>query len=840
MLYSKNLLSRYISFNEDIETIAKQLTLKTCEVEETHSRELPTDVVIGKVLSTHKHPNADKLTVCKLDCWSKGTYQICTGAENILPEMYVAVALPGCFLPAINLTIEPRVMRGEESNGMICSKQEIGIPEDLDEHRIRCLQYKNALRTHPGNETSGHAGDFTDITDKDLGVALGEKYPWLNNRIVDVENKAITHRPDLFGHFWLAVESNALFASSITFQTITGLMETIHPGHIFQVLEHAKPGTTKIIAESPTLLSYTLLEINSITIAPSDFYMRLLMLDAGLQPRNNRVDFSNIFMLLSGQPVHFFDKKKVQGNIIIRQATAWEIFTDLFEKEHRLEEGDMVIADEHKILALAGIIGSNTSGIDETTTDVLVEIANFDAVTVRKTGTRLWLRTDAELRFEKYINPMYSLYALQLLLNELGYFGTSLWNFSIGGVQRRVNEHTSVRAQQQVTLDPDHLVSFTHGTTLGEEEANEFLKEANVLLQRIGFSSWNDRTFKVPVRRSPDDITMDADVYEEIARLYGFDRIKTQSYSTQINFVPLSKTVQQQRAFEETLRGDFQFDQLETYPRLHKQRIDSHSLNTDFLYSLKNPLSPEQKHLRHTMIRSLLEVVEKNGPFFDTLRVFDIGKTRDKRRTWSHEHTTLAFALWYKTPQSFATHPLMMAKGILEILLAPYNNDPVRYEPTTVDRFHPKQQATILCNGTPIGTVATVHPSVVESCKLPSTGQLVIAEIDCTLLHTHQETTQKTASYESLQDQIIRRDLSFVLTKDMAYGIVTETLQSLETIEAVEVFDVYQGAGLQDNQKSISVRLTLKGDGSLTTEHIQEIMKQAIDRVQTTWAVLRG
>lgn len=180
MRYSLSLLKKYIGVQDTAENIARQLTLKTCEIEEIIERNLPKEIVIGKVLEVKQHENADKLKVCQIDCGKAGKFQICTGGENIIANVYVAVAIPGCYLPAIDLKIEPRKMRGEDSNGMICSKGEIGIIEDEDKHRIRIM-----------NE------DMTDLSDADIGVSLGDKYPRMNNAILDVDNKTVTHRPDL-------------------------------------------------------------------------------------------------------------------------------------------------------------------------------------------------------------------------------------------------------------------------------------------------------------------------------------------------------------------------------------------------------------------------------------------------------------------------------------------------------------------------------------------------------------------------------------------------------------------------------------------------------------------
>lgn len=376
MQYSLNMLKKMISIQDTSENIANHLTLKTCEIESIHKRVLPEEVVIGKVSHVHQHPQADKLKVCIVDCGPKGMTTICTGGENIAENFLVPVALPGCYLPVIDLKIEPRKLRGEDSNGMICSKGELGINEDEEHHWIRLL-----------NE------DFDDLSDEDLGKPLREKYPWLENVVFDVDNKTLTHRPDLTGHWGLSKELHTIYTLEekkhdqkyILFNQTQSFLNAVQPQRIEEVLSHATSLSRKVVAKTDDLRSYVLVSLRDVKVKRSSFFTRVMMLDAGLQSRNNWVDVSNLFMHISGHPVHFFDADKVQGNIIVRNATEGELFTDLFDTVHTLDTQDIVICDEKKILALAGVVGGKDSGVTEDTQNILIEIANFDPVRVRKT-----------------------------------------------------------------------------------------------------------------------------------------------------------------------------------------------------------------------------------------------------------------------------------------------------------------------------------------------------------------------------------------------------------------------------------------------------------------------
>jgi len=520
MYYSQQFLRRYLSLDVDAKTMAEELTLKSCEVEELHERVLPAKVVIGKVLSVEKHPDADKLVVCQLDCGKLGTFQICTWAVNMVEWNYVPVAVPWCHLPAINLSIEPRQMRGQDSNWMICSKEELWIADDVGEHSIWTLQSTH-MRTDPGHADDLEAGAFNDITDKDLWVSLGDKYPWLEGWIIDVENKTITHRPDMFGHFGLALELRTLFPDAIRYHKIQELTENMNPWHVLQVLEHAKNWEFSSQVLSKNVYTYTTVELSWVSIAPSNFYTKLQLIDCGLQSKNNWVDFSNSFMLTTGHPVHFFDKSKIDWGIIVRQAKEWETFVDLFEDEHTLQESDIVIADNSKILALAWIVWSNNSWISDDTKDIIVEIANFDPVVIRKTATRLWLRTDAEVRYEKNINPLFSLAVVELFMDELTYNTPSLWEFIVAWVNPWFGNSDN-ELVERIQVNREKIYSSIYGTP---EISDTFIAESTKTLTWL-WCKVSGNAVVTPLWRSPEDMTQQTDVLEEIARIIWFNAIE--------------------------------------------------------------------------------------------------------------------------------------------------------------------------------------------------------------------------------------------------------------------------------------------------------------------------
>ncbi len=844
MYYSINLLKNFISIDDTSQNIANNLTYKTCEIEEIIERQIPQDIVIWKAIEVKQHPNADKLIICQIDCWDKWKYQICTWWTNIKEWIFVPVALPWCYLPAINLKISPRPMRWLESNWMICSKEELWIPEDWDKHRIRNLN-----------------DDFDDLTDQDLWKPLWEKFPRMNNTLLDVDNKTITHRPDLTGHFWLACELFAIYPKSkIKFHKLDELYNKFNDTNIFNILKQAKQTNFNLEITSPNVRSYILLELNNVKIKKSSLYTRLQILDSWSQPRSNWVDFSNLFMLISWNPVHFFDADKVKWKIIVRQAKDWEKFIDLFDNEHILNQNNIVIADQEKILALAWVVWWKNSWIDENTQNILVEIANFDPVSVRKTSQKIWLRTDAVMRFEKNISPTYTLYMLELFMDMLKKYEHDLWNYNFNWikyyftkeVENRIYNPTIIKVNKQ-TLN--NVILWKKWDQSFENEVNEILTK---LWFEIKQEKISDPTFfvKVPQRRSTKDISIQEDIHEEVARLYWYDKIPNQTlyWSLEPNtFLPFVKT---QREIEEFLVLHWKFDQLETYPRVEEKILNIFETNKNNLLSLQNPVSPEQKFMRDCMIYNLLMHTKKNHKFFDKFKIFDIWKTwkvNDKIVKWDLEHDNFFpenisenLTVWLiiydkNNNKKLETDNFLELKSLLEILLKKLNVNH-KLEKTNKTQFHPKKQWKIIMNkDIEIWFIWQLHPLILNKMKIYDKWQVVYWELNISkiLENSNKKWFKSNVKYDALQDQIIKRDLCFVVGKDESFEKIIKAVKNTQWVEKLEIFDLYTWENLPKNKKSISLTITIKWDWNMINEQINNIMNDAITNVEKTWAKLR-
>lgn len=849
MKYSSMLLKKFISVNDTPENIAKNLILKTCEIEEVHVRVLPDDLVIGKIKEFKKHPEADKLNICQVDCGKKWMFEIICGGENVAENMYVPVALPNCFLPAINMKIEPRKMRGILSNGMICSKEEIGVKEDLDKHRIRSL-----------------VEDFDDIGDEDLGISLKQKYPRMEWYVMEVDNKSLTNRPDLTGHFGIAAELNAMYAYegpgihgtvSVSFNKVVDLFKQFQNTNILETLENSTKLERKVVSKSDGLNTYILLALNNITVQQSSFFMRLQTIDMWSQPINNWVDFSNLFMLISGQPIHFFDADKVDGDIIVRNAKEGEEFVDLFEKKHSLLTTDIVISDKHKILALAGVMWWLESWVSDTTKNILVEIANFDSVAVRKTWTRLGLRTDAELRYEKNINPVYSLYCLLLFLEELKYYQKDLWSYEIWGLDFFASKSVQKENKNEkiIPLHYEKMAEFIFGKKIRDlGQANQ---DFEVMVQKYLTGLWFMLNKKwdraVPFRRSPDDITITEDLYEEVVRLYGYEKIPTLSLQTELKNTDYTSTVELTRTLEDLLVKHFACDQTETYPWVGEKILSEFGVDKESLYVLQNPVNPEMPYMRDDMIYGLLAHVARNSKFYDACKIFDIGKVWKKENkpttptkfasSFVHEQWQVGIMMYQKDIKSWEKDPILSAKSLVNILLKEVGlSGDVHFEKTEHQSYHPKKQANIVLNSSNIWFIWALHPLVLKGAKMPENAWVVYVSLDMDqILLCLKDSGERQYRYETLQDQIVYRDLCFVVDADKEFGWIFDAVKGVKEVKNIEVFDVYAWERLGEGKKSVAFTMKIVGDSNgMTTEQINEVMNKAIAAGEGAGGQLRG
>lgn len=815
MYFSSWLLKKFISVDDSPQNIKDLLTLKSCEIEWYETRQIPTGVIIGKVTKITKHPNADKLWVCEINI-GRESLQIITGATNLREWAFVPVAVDGTFLPAIDITIQSKPMRGINSNWMICSKSELGIPEDEEQKWIWILDE-----------------DFDDIDESDIWVPLVKKYPWLESTVFEVDNKTLTHRPDLFGHLGVGVELNAIYrlldSTKIKFNGLPGIFAQFRDTNLIELLHSSIGWPIGVDVKTPDAKTYILVHIKDVTIKKSSFLTRLSLYDLKAIPKNNWVDFSNLFMFLTSQPVHFFDADKIEGKVIVRNAKDGEEFVDLTGEKHTLSSEDIVIADEKKILALAGIIWGESSQITSQTKNIAVEIAHFDPVKIRRTWVRLGLRTDAQVRFEKSPNPNFSAYALILFLDLLKTYKKDLGNYELNGISWHLEG-----------FNPEKVVDYSR------EEINKLLfgvsegipyPKMDLILEALGFEIQGS-TVKVPVFRSLKDINILPDLAEEIGRIWWYDKISNHLPTQQIKYHPIDKVFELERELVDIGVRDFHFDQVETYPWVSKKLLEIASIDLEEVIKIINSLDPTSTYLRPFLFLSLIEVLQKNFRYFEQIRILDIGRAWQDQK----EHRKIAY-LWYqKDSETFKDSPILHLKSLIDWILTrlEVNNADVWYKKSDIfsNFFHIKQFGMITVNGIEIGFLGTLSPITLSKLGFEDWAQVGIVELDIQKI-VDILNTPAHPQILTLSDNIFYKDLSIVIDLTEDEKKLIDLLQSMEPIQQIYLKDIYVGRGVPEGKKSITLTLKIVAPKDMKKGFFEDFFGQVIDRLRAEGFKLR-
>jgi len=840
MKYTRWLLNTFIALRWSNEEIQKMLTHHSCEIEETTQRIIDPRIVVWYVTDVKPHPDADKLVVCTVDCGSFGTKTICTWATNVQAKRYYPTALDGAVMPAIGLTIGERTMRGVPSQGMLCAKTELGIDEDAHIHGIWDMENDVVL------------------TKEMIGKPVSDLFPWLNADIFDVDNKTITNRPDLTGHRGIANELYALAKlhnpSIIGLHSIDIYRELFNQRNVIQALTHGTQSKTQVTIQTKGCTSYVLCQFGNVRVRPSSMYLRTLLRDAGINPKNNVVDLSNLLMVLFGQPTHFFDSNCIDGNIIVRDAKDGEAFVDLTGKNHSLTSEDIVIADDKKVLALAWVIGGLSSAITDKTTHITCEIAHFDPIRVRKTAQRHNCRTDASMRFEKNPSPVIPFFVHLALMDMIKIYKDESHD-------RRYDGHAFACDPTMTDLlsSPTQLIT-TETTIMAKisSSPNPTDKGAEAVLQALWFSvARKDDTVSIliPQRRWRADIAIIEDVIEEVARIQWYDTITPQTPSFPMRQAIIDPLIIRKRKAEDHFIMRWWMMHLETYPWIEESYLTPFGYANNDCIQLQNPVDANASSLRPTILSSLLKACSINHKRFDTIKIMDIWQVWpsstispsssdiSNNLPQSPNEQTYVWLLWAtkKHPTTLAHDCFYQLKETVSQFLDPvYDQWQSNRQHYNKPNAHPRQSLVYSWDKQTICELCTIHPSLLTPLKLGD-WHICVAWINLSIATKLSEPLLRSRSHHiaTLSDQRISRDLTFVCKKTIQSDAIIDTVWENTHVIDVKVTDVYAGKPLADDEKSISLTYTLRPEKTLTTDQINDIMNDIITAVWTKGWFLR-
>lgn len=774
MFLSMNWISDFVDLSGlDKMDLIHRFSLSTAEVENEifeKGKDL-SGVVVAEIKSVEPHPESKKLHLLKVDAGDGKLADVVCGAPNVRVGMKTAFAKVGARLG--DITIAPRPLAGFDSYGMCCSEKEIGISDD----------------------NSG----IMDITDDiPAGTDIKDAYA-VDDIVFEVDNKSLTNRPDLWGHYGIAREFAALAGRPLK------PLDTVDL-HAYDALPKVD---MKI--EDPLCQRYSCLQVENIHTAVSPVNMRIRLYYCGMRAINFLADLTNYLMLEMGQPMHAFDSRKVE-KLRIKRFPKPFAFQTLDGVERHIDENTLMICNGDTPVAIAGIMGGLDSEIVEDTTTLTLESATFDAVSVRKSTVRLAHRTDASMRYEKCLDPEMTVPAIARFVKLLT---------DTDKDARVVSSLTDEYAYHYdtVTLDFDQAyVDRYTGIQIDGDTIVHTLEALGFTVKRDG----DNFSVTVPSWRATKDVTIKADIIEEITRVYGYDNFAVHTASAPLYPVrpEMEKTVEDR--IKDILVKRFSLHEVHSYIWAYYDEYKALGLAVEDNVKLLNATNPNIETLRRSMIPTQLCQVRGNTAFAPSFGIFEIGRTVDglDENGMCREYKKLAITLFSKVDSTETLY--LSLRDMLAVLAADIKHKPLSFAAAEAshDYQHPRNLNTVLCDGVALGELGVVHPTVAK--KIDKKAAIVYAEID---VRAFSEIADAGIVYrEPSRFPGMEVDLSFVSETYAPIGAAVEAA-NCPWIQDVDVVDTYR----DESGKSITVRLVFSDDQrTLKREEVMEVADQII------------
>jgi phenylalanyl-tRNA synthetase beta chain len=786
MLISYNWLKEYVNIEISPSELADKITKSGIEVEMVESLNKGiSGVVVGYVTECIQHPNADKLRVCKVDIGQGEVSQIVCGAPNVAQGQKVAVAVPGAVLPG-NFKIKKAKLRGEESHGMICSLQELGV-----DTKFVPKEYSTGIFVMPSDAEPGNdALEYLNLHDHVLELGL------------------TPNRADCLNVLGVAYEVAAILEQEVKLPS--ALLNTTD--------EKAEDFISVSIDSLDDNPYYGAMIIRDVKIGPSPLWLQNRLMASGIRPINNIVDITNYVLLEYGQPLHAFDYNRLGSKeILIRRAAEGEHIQTLDDQDRQLKDTHLVITNGKDPIAVAGVMGGATSEVQSDTTNVLLEAAYFASGRVRTASKDLGLRSEASSRYEKGIdrNRVYAAARRAAgLMAEIA--GGKVAEGIVEAGKREVNTYS-------VKMSVSRMNNLL-GTSISSEQTA-------AIFDRLGFSykeTENEFDVVVPTRRP--DITIEADLIEEVGRIYGYDRIPTTYLLSEARPGGLTENQAKRREIRNYLEGAGLY-QAVTYALTTPEKSTHFSFSGENVYpiSVAHPMSEERSTLRMSLLPQLLEVLQYNrNRSMEDLAVYEMGSVFINRQEvlsdLPEEYVFVSGAvtgvfnehLWQGERK---TVDFFVLKGILEGLMSELNlSERITYEAGEIENMHPGRTAIVKLDGISAGFVGQLHPALQKDLDLKDT---YVFELNATSLlekETDQNVYQTLPRYPSMT-----RDIALVVDQELPAGDLFTVIQAAggELLKEVNLFDLYEGDKMEEGKKSLAFSLKyFDPERTLTDEEV--------------------
>ena len=773
-------LNDYVDIeNIDPKELAVQITKAGVNVEKVITNHID-NLTVGEVIECENHPNSDHLHICKVNVGDK-VLQIVCGAPNVRKGLKVIVALEGAILPG-NFEIKKGVIRGVESCGMLCALYELGLEEKTEE------TYNKGICELDSNAKVGE--DPLKVLNLDSTLYELDIHKHRNN--------------DCFYHIGFAYEVGAILNKKVKLPSL----ET-------NPIEDKIENYFDLKVETSKCPYYLAKMVKDVTIKESPDFIKKRLIDAGLRPINNVVDISNFVMLEYGQPLHFFDKDKLGNKIVVRDACDEEKIVTLDEKERILSNKDIVITDGTTPVAIAGVLGGLNTDIDTNTKNILIESAIFDGVSIRYTSSNLNLKSEASIRYGKGLNYEYTNDAIERACHLLEKYADAK---VLTGTVKYDNIDKTPKVVKFKTNDVNKM--------LGINISNENMEKE---FDRLGFNyNLENDTFTVTIPNRRLDIEANVnDIAEEIGRLYGYHNLVGTLPKLETKKGEYKGNLKLRKDVSKHLRG-LNLNEVKTYTLVSPEMANLFNYDNKENAVLPNPMSTDKSIVRTTLIPSLINIYEYNkARKVNDILIYEISKTYDKNY---NEDVKLSILM----KGNYITNDWMnskikvdfyLIKGIVENILN-YLGFKNRYtfEKDLINHLHTGISASILVDRQKLGIIGRVHPSLLKD-------EVYVCELSLTKLNKEV----KPLKYkESSKYPEIIKDVAFIVPKSLTSGEIVETIKKAggRLLSSIDVFDVYTGENVKENEKSIAYTLTFKDDTrTLNDEEVNAVFRNIIDKV---------
>lgn len=802
MKVSLNWIRDYVQLpaDADLKKLAYDLTMSTVEVEDaTDLGASFHDMVVGVINTIEQHPNADKLKVCKTDIGGRVEDIVC-GGSNLREGMKVAVALPGAMCKWHGegdlVEIKKSKLRGVDSYGMICGAVEIGLAD-----------------LFPTKEEA-HILDLSDF-DAPAGTPLADALD-LNDIILEIDNKSMTNRPDLWGHYGIAREIAALYDLPMTqFPHFDRNVENTSGFHV----------TVEDAERCPRMIGT---QIENVCVKPAPYWMQVRIWKTGMRPINALVDITNYVMLATGQPSHAYDSDHIAGHIIVRRAKAGETLTLLNGKELPLSTDDLTIADDAGIVGLAGVMGGAKDSILPTTSKVILEIANFQAAGIRRTALRYDNRTEASARYEKAIDPERCDQALDL---SMQLFSDLYPEMKVTGL---VDEYPRHLKQAEIDV-PLSWLERRLGKRLSPDEIKHKME---LLGYSITFNGDNMHVV-VPTWRSTGDVSIQADIMEEVARMYGYENFEAEPITTTFDGAINQLDKDLERRIKEYLAIRCGMQEIFTYPWMEESYVNAVLQSTEGILSLSTPPSPAERFVRSSLLPNLCKAVVKNERYFNEFSIFETAQVfRDENYTSPYDPREKLPSQRKNVAGAFATTDkditalFRKAKGVVEMMARYVHMEALTFKqaekPVWADNV---VWLNIYRGDEKVGDLALLAKKVSMACGIKNLNVMLFQLDQDSLVPLKSRTNTFTHLAEYPMTDY---DISLLVDGSVQWKDVAQTVRGIksELLHGAAFVDEYRGKQVPAGKKSLTLRLAIGSkDKTLTSAEIEEVASSVLNKI---------